>query len=181
MDKAGRRIDFARPRLSRTAGAWALSACMLLSGCAGPSMRVSPRPRVDVRPAVDPTAASRLPRAIDSLGAWTLQQAGALLVVDVRPRRGRPVGTLPAGAVWLPLEPGPDASAAFIDAVLDAVDGDQARPIGLICERGVMSRRAQALLRAAGFTATVDVEDGISGSVVGPGWSAWGLPMADDR
>ena len=65
----------------------------------------------------------------------------------------------------------------FEDALLAAVNGDRARPVALICARGVRSRHMSERLVAAGFTRIIDVPEGMLGSGAGPGWLNRGLPV----
>lgn len=65
----------------------------------------------------------------------------------------------------------------FEDALTLAVEGDTARPVALICARGVRSRRMSARLVAVGFTQVIDVPEGMLGSGAGPGWLKRGLPV----
>ena len=64
-----------------------------------------------------------------------------------------------------------------ITAILAAAGGDPARPIALICARGVRSARLATTLHAAGFTHVIDVNEGMLGSAAGPGWIRAGLPV----
>lgn len=68
--------------------------------------------------------------------------------------------------------------ADFIERLDQLVAGDRAAPIALICARGVRSRRLAAKLTSAGFSAVVDVSEGMLGSAAGPGWIARGLPIS---
>ncbi|WP_308915123.1 rhodanese-like domain-containing protein [Jannaschia sp. LMIT008] len=65
----------------------------------------------------------------------------------------------------------------FAEALLDLTGGDRTAPVALICARGVRSDRMSARLAEAGFTAIVDVPEGMLGSAAGPGWVARGLPV----
>ena len=66
----------------------------------------------------------------------------------------------------------------FVDAVLQAVNGDKSRPVAVICRSGSRSVRAAEQLAAAGFTSVTNVGDGIIGREgVGKGWLAANLPV----
>jgi rhodanese-related sulfurtransferase len=107
--------------------------------------------------------------------AYQAAQAGNLLLIDVRtPREWAETGT-PPGAVLINFhhDQGP---AGFVAAVEAAVEGNQERPIGLVCRSGNRSGQAQLLLARAGFARAVNVVEGMSGSNLGPGWLARGLP-----
>jgi len=64
----------------------------------------------------------------------------------------------------------------FVQALGELVNGDLTAPIALICARGVRSARTSQRLAAAGFTALIDVPEGMLGSRAGPGWLASDLP-----
>ena len=71
-----------------------------------------------------------------------------------------------------------DMRRSDFEAVLLArTGGDTARPVALICARGVRSRRMTERLKAAGFTRIIDVPEGMLGSGAGPGWLKTGLPI----
>lgn len=102
-------------------------------------------------------------------------QAGELLIVDVRsPREWRQTG-LPKGAAAVTIHD-PNGPEGFLAAMLAATGGDRARPIALICASGVRSNRAHRFLEAKGFTAVVDVSEGMMGRRDAPGWLKRGLP-----
>jgi rhodanese-related sulfurtransferase len=98
--------------------------------------------------------------------------AGALILVDIRrPDEWTRTG-IGEGATPLDMR-----RSDFEDALLAASQGDPARPIALICARGVRSRRMSERLKAAGFTRIIDVPEGMLGSGAGPGWLGRGLPV----
>lgn len=102
-------------------------------------------------------------------------QAGELLIVDVRsPREWRETG-LPKGAAAVTIHD-PNGPEGFLTAMLAAAGGDKAKPIALICASGVRSNRAHRFLEAKGFTAVVDVSEGMLGRRDKPGWLKRGLP-----
>ena len=99
-------------------------------------------------------------------------RAGELVLIDVRrPDEWAETG-VPEGAVPIDVRRR-DFAAALRDAA-----GDPARPVALICARGVRSRRTAAALAGAGMTDVIDVPEGMLGSAAGPGWLARGLPVA---
>ncbi len=65
----------------------------------------------------------------------------------------------------------------FIAQLDQIIDGDRARPVALICARGVRSDRMSAHLEEAGFTNIIDIPEGMLGSAAGPGWLQRGLPV----
>jgi rhodanese-related sulfurtransferase len=52
-----------------------------------------------------------------------------------------------------------------------------ARPVALICARGVRSNRMNSRLKDAGFTHILDVPEGMLGSGAGAGYIEQGLPL----
>lgn len=55
--------------------------------------------------------------------------------------------------------------------------GDRTAPVALICARGVRSARLANRLTEGGFTAVIDVPEGMLGSAAGPGWLGARLPV----
>ncbi len=112
---------------------------------------------------------------ISADAAHRQSQAGELLIVDVRsPREWRQTG-LPKGAAAVTIHD-PNGPEGFLAAMLAAAGGDKAKPIALICASGVRSNRAHRFLEAKGFTALVDVSEGMLGRRDKPGWLKRGLP-----
>ena len=112
---------------------------------------------------------------ISADAAHRQSQAGELLIVDVRsPREWRQTG-LPQGAAAVTIHD-PNGPEGFLAAMLSAAGGDKARPIALICASGVRSNRAHRFLEAKGFSAVVDVSEGMLGRRDKPGWLKRGLP-----
>lgn len=104
--------------------------------------------------------------------ALAAADAGTVLLVDIRrPDEWARTG-IPRGAVPLDLR-----RDDFVAALTALADGDPARPVALICARGVRSDRAAARLAEAGFTHVADVPEGMLGSAAGPGWLGRGLPV----
>ena len=105
--------------------------------------------------------------------AFTAAQAGEVTLVDIRtPREWRQTG-VPVGAVAIDMR-----RDDFLQALGRAVAGDLTAPVALICARGVRSVRMTRVLEAAGYTAILDVPEGMLGSASGPGWIAGNLPVA---
>jgi rhodanese-related sulfurtransferase len=99
--------------------------------------------------------------------------AGDVLLIDIRrpdewARTGVGIGATPLDM----------RRQDFETELLALADGDRARPIALICARGVRSRRMSERLTAAGFTRILDVPEGMLGSGAGPGWLRRGLPVS---
>ncbi len=114
---------------------------------------------------------------ISAPDALALVERNDLTIIDVRrPSEWRDTG-LPVGAVGISIHNMIYLErSAFIDDVRDAVGGQTNRPIAVICAAGVRSARAQELLREAGFTAVVDINEGMLGNGHAPGWMARALP-----
>lgn len=97
----------------------------------------------------------------------------SLILIDIRRPDERALTGVAVGAV--PLDMRDDGFLADLDRL---TGGNRAAPIALICARGVRTRRLAAKLTAAGFTAVLDVPEGMLGSPAGPGWIARGLPVS---
>lgn len=98
--------------------------------------------------------------------------AGDLILLDVRrPDEWQSTGI---GEGALPLDM---RRSDFIDALLQVTGGDTSKPLAVICARGVRSARMTQALTDAGFTALIDVPEGMLGSFAGSGWLAKGLPV----
>ncbi|OIQ44569.1 MAG: rhodanese [Roseobacter sp. MedPE-SW] len=105
--------------------------------------------------------------------AFTATQSGEITLVDIRtPREWRQTG-VPVGAITIDMR-----RDDFLQALSRAVGGDLAAPVALICARGVRSARLTRALEEAGYTAILDVPEGMLGSASGPGWIAGNLPVA---
>lgn len=97
--------------------------------------------------------------------------SGAVLLVDIR-RPDEWVRTgVGEGAVPLDMR-----RTDFTDALLVKTQGQNDRPVALICARGIRSRALSTRLRDAGFTNIIDVPEGMLGSGAGPGWLKRDLP-----
>ncbi len=107
--------------------------------------------------------------------AWALVSRDALLVIDVRTDREWRSTGLPEMAIGISLAG--ERAAFFVDAVLEAVDGDLSHPLATICASGVRSARAADILRRHGFVEVYDVSEGMMGNGLRPGWIERGLPL----
>jgi len=65
----------------------------------------------------------------------------------------------------------------FQEVLRDVFDQSGARPVALICARGVRSDRMNARLVSAGFQDILDVPEGMLGSGAGPGYIKQALPL----
>jgi rhodanese-related sulfurtransferase len=98
--------------------------------------------------------------------------AGEILLIDIRrPDEWAKTGS-GEGAVRLDMR-----REGFIAELSRLVGGDTARPVALICARGVRSARMSNRLDEAGFSTIIDVPEGMLGSGAGPGWIKRGLPL----
>ncbi|KIC51482.1 hypothetical protein RA29_05115 [Tateyamaria sp. ANG-S1] len=98
--------------------------------------------------------------------------SGRVLLIDIRrPDEWRRTG-VGEGAVPIDMR-----RKDFEDVLLTHTAGRTDAPVALICARGVRSRGLSRRLTAAGFTAIIDVPEGMLGSGAGPGWLKRGLPI----
>lgn len=113
---------------------------------------------------------------LDAQAAYAMSAGGGLTLVDVRtPAEWRADG-IPDGAASVSLN-GAGGRQAFLQGILELVGGDRDRPLAMICNTGVRSSAAQALLRQNGFTHVYDISEGLHGGTHGAGWKADGLPL----
>lgn len=117
-------------------------------------------------------AASALPPVLSAPEAHQLQLEGRILLVDIRsPKEWRKTGVA-AGALTVTVH-----RRDFASALLAAVGGDYDRPIAIICATGGRTALARHYLGLMGFSAVVDVSEGMLGNSRGPGWIRRGLPV----
>jgi rhodanese-related sulfurtransferase len=111
--------------------------------------------------------------SLDAPAALEKVRSGEILLIDIRrPDEWAATGTA-QGAYPLDLR-----REDFIAELTKLAGGDRTRPIALICARGVRSARTANLLSENGFTAIINIPEGMLGSADGPGWIARGLPLA---
>ena len=156
----------ARPRLHRRAvlcGGTLLAAGAVAGGWVVGERALAARPNGAGAP-----SALTPPEALDAI------RAGTLVLVDVRhPDEWAETG-IAEGAVPIDMR-----RHDFVEAVTAARGGREVA-IGVICARGVRSRRMAQRLAAAGIDGIVDVPEGMLGSRAGPGWLARDLPVVHD-
>ena len=105
--------------------------------------------------------------------AHSKARAGEVVLVDIRtPEEWKETG-VPASAHAITMNQDP---RAFTTQLLNAMGGDRNRTVALICRTGNRSSALQAELNKAGFTAVVDVAEGMVGGRNGKGWIKSGLP-----
>lgn len=106
--------------------------------------------------------------------ASAFQQAtdGDIYLIDIRrPDEWERTGiATPA----IPLDMRRDDFETVLQALFDT---SGARPVALICARGVRSDRMNTRLEVAGFTNVLDVPEGMLGSGAGPGYIKRALPL----
>jgi rhodanese-related sulfurtransferase len=130
------------------------------------------------------THAQHVAVALSAPDAYAESRRGQRLLIDIRaPEEWRETGVA-RGALRITIHH-PRGDAGFIEDVLNAVGGDRARPIAVICATGSRSSRAAALLAKSGFADVRDVAEGMRGGFLltraGPGWIARGLPVEPCR
>jgi rhodanese-related sulfurtransferase len=111
-------------------------------------------------------------KALTAAEAHRQAEAGDIVLIDIRtPEEWTETGS---GLSANRLDMRRDDFTAALDKLLD---GDKSKPVALICARGVRSSRLSRALREAGYTAIIDVPEGMIGSYAGPGWIERGLPL----
>ena len=109
---------------------------------------------------------------IDADAAHARAESGNVLLVDIRtPEEWRDTG-VPASARAITMH-----SEDFLTLLDEAIAGDRATPIALICARGNRSRFVAGELAKRGYINLHDVSEGMAGSPRGPGWLSRGLPL----
>lgn len=109
---------------------------------------------------------------LDSASAYKQIQAGKMVLVDVRTEsEWRATGVAP-GAVTLTM-----GSKGFAEKLKAVVDANPGKTVALICASGGRSTSVQRQLAKAGVTNTVDIVEGMKGSLLSPGWISRGLPV----
>ena len=104
--------------------------------------------------------------------ALTKIRSGELLLIDIRtPSEWRQTGVAPQAHRIDMTDP------AFVERLLQDMDGDKATPIALICRTGNRSGSVQKQLQRLGFSQVHNIPEGMAGSRAGPGWIRRGLPV----
>jgi len=113
-------------------------------------------------------ASSGIMSAPDALAA---ADRGEIVLVDIRTRGEWKQTGLAQPALAISMH-----EAGFVRNLTEALGGNRANPVALICATGGRSAHMQRILATAGFTNVVDVSEGMIGSSAGPGWLRRGLP-----
>ncbi len=121
------------------------------------------------------TAAAGAAGTLTPAEAHRAASNGEIVIVDIRRPEEWAATGVPEGAVPIDMRRDDFASA------LRAAAAGGARPVAVICARGVRSRRTVAAMAAAGIDDVIDVPEGMLGSSAGPGWLARGLPVVTAR
>jgi len=112
---------------------------------------------------------------LDALKAKSLLNSSNLTLIDVRTLDERAVHGVPEGSIWIEWR-GAQNEASFIRD-LQTTQPDMSRPLAFICSVGHRSGLAARLAEKAGYRRVFDVAEGMNGSIPGPGWRLWGLPL----
>ncbi len=111
--------------------------------------------------------------SLDAETAFQKVETGEIILIDIRRPDEWAATGIAKGAHPLDLR-----RKDFIAELTRIAGGDLTRPIALICARGVRSARTANLLSDKGFSAIINIPEGMLGSSDGPGWIARGLPLA---
>lgn len=118
--------------------------------------------------------ASPFPSRITAATAHEAALAGKLVLVDIRTAEEWRDSGVPASGHAISMH---QDQKGFLRALDQATGSDKTRPIALICAVGNRSANLQAWLQRAGYTAVVDVAEGMIGGRHGRGWVKSGLPV----
>jgi rhodanese-related sulfurtransferase len=97
---------------------------------------------------------------------------GEIVLVDIRSREEWQETGMAEPALPVSMHEG-----GFVQKLLQAMGGDPARRIAIICATGGRTRYLQNVLASNGFSNVIDVAEGMMGSPAGPGWLKRGLPV----
>ena len=112
-----------------------------------------------------------LPDTLLAEQALEMSKNGELTIIDVRtPMEWMRSGVAQGALTITPQNP------AFMQELNDAVGGDLARPIALICATGQRTAMIQRFLREQGYSAVADISEGMMGNFSAPGWLQKNLP-----
>lgn len=125
------------------------------------------------------TAGGAAADVLDALKAKSLIDGGKLTLIDLRTPDERAAHGVPKGSIWIEWR-GVEQGAAFIQA-LKTAQPDTSVPVAFICSVGHRSGQAARLAQREGYRQVFDISEGVNGSVLGPGWKLWGLPLEAGR
>lgn len=98
--------------------------------------------------------------------------SGKAVLVDIRSREEWQETGLAEPALPISMHEG-----GFVQKLLQAMGGNPAHPVAIICATGGRTRYLQNVLASNGFSNIIDVSEGMMGSPAGPGWLKRGLPV----
>ena len=115
-----------------------------------------------------------LPEILLAEKALEMSQAGDLIIIDVRtPMEWARSGVAEGALTITPQGP------AFMQELNDAVGGDMAKPIALICATGQRTAKIASFLREQGYSAVADISEGMMGNFTAQGWLRKKLPTVE--
>lgn len=113
-----------------------------------------------------------LPQIISAEDALEMSKQGELLIIDVRtPMEWTRSGVAEGALTITPQDP------SFIEQLEQAVGGDKAKPIGLICATGNRTAMIQRYLQQHGWSNVADISEGMMGNWTAAGWLRKNLPI----
>ena len=112
------------------------------------------------------------PKIITADAARAAQEAGEIVLIDIRQPQEWADGGMPAGAVPLTMQ-----DPQFGPKLMSILERAGERRIALICRTGGRTAYLAGQLEQAGLTDIIDVSEGVYGSGAGPGWLQRGLPV----
>ncbi len=117
-------------------------------------------------------AEQALPPILSTPQAQEMMASGKITLLDIRqPSEWQHTGVA-KGAVLLTMH-----RRDFLEALLELVGNDKTKPIALICATGGRSAMARKFLIEQGFKDVADVNEGMLGNNLGPGWLRRGQPV----
>lgn len=119
-----------------------------------------------------PAFAFAAPKVMTAEEARAAQQAGEIVLVDIRTPQEWAEGGMPEGAVPLTMQ-----DPEFIPKLQQVLERSNGAPVAMICRTGSRSGYVASRLEEAGLTTIIDVSEGVYGSSKGPGWLKRGLPV----
>ena len=97
--------------------------------------------------------------------------SGEVILVDIRtPGEWAKTGLPDVGIAMDMTEPG------FAQRLLDLYNAQPGRPVAVICASGARSTYVVTALRERGLDRMINVQEGMTGGLNGPGWLARNLP-----
>lgn len=126
------------------------------------------------QPAAPSSPAAALPAAMSAAEAHTAADAGKVVLIDIRSDDEWRESGVPASAYAISMH---QSQPAFLKGLAVATKGDKTTPIALVCATGSRSAFLAGWLKRNGYTAVIDVREGVDGGRYGKGWVKAGLPI----